>query len=405
MNPGSAGASGCRLAIGLLLIATISAPVRAATLTVTSSGDDGTGSLRQAVLLADSGDTIDFNLTYPVVIVTIHQYLIDKNLTIVGPGSDKLVIDGSTVGEPTLWINSGITLTISGVDIHGTNFSAITNVGALTLSNSILDSNFSTSFGGAISNSGTLTVNDTTFNGNVAGNQGGALANGGTAAVNRCTFIGDTGQMGGGAIYNTGTLEINNSSFIQNYALGGGSSNGGAIDNIISGSLTVNNSTFNGNLADNKGGAISNGGSGIVTLDSSTLSGNVSSVAGASGIQNYGASTGITVRRTIIADSCFGSGVTSAGDNLGSNSTCFTNSVPLNDRQDLDPQLGPLANYGGPTKTMALLLTSPARDAVIANAAGCSGTDQRGTPRPIGPACDIGAFELDPNLIFKDGFE
>jgi hypothetical protein len=31
-------------------------------------------------------------------------------------------------------------------------------------------------------------------------------------------------------------------------------------------------------------------------------------------------------------------------------------------------------------------------------------TDQRGLPRPNGPACDIGAYEVQ-DLIYRNGFE
>jgi hypothetical protein len=68
---------------------------------------------------------------------------------------------------------------------------------------------------------------------------------------------------------------------------------------------------------------------------------------------------------------------------------------------DQDPQLGPLADNGGPTWTHALDPASPAIDA--GNPAGCLGPgdvpltdDQRGELRPAGDACDIGAFEYQP---------
>lgn len=59
-----------------------------------------------------------------------------------------------------------------------------------------------------------------------------------------------------------------------------------------------------------------------------------------------------------------------------------------------DPRLGPLANNGGETDTMALLGGSPAINA--ADAAKCPSTDQRGLPRPSLGGCDIGAFEVQP---------
>jgi hypothetical protein len=59
--------------------------------------------------------------------------------------------------------------------------------------------------------------------------------------------------------------------------------------------------------------------------------------------------------------------------------------------QPLNPMLGPLANNGGPTLTMALLAGSPCLNAGTAN--GAPATDQRGVVRDTPP--DIGAFELD----------
>ena len=53
-----------------------------------------------------------------------------------------------------------------------------------------------------------------------------------------------------------------------------------------------------------------------------------------------------------------------------------------------NPLLAPLDNYGGPTKTMALIPTSPVRNASIASAATA---DQRSFP--IISTADIGAYE------------
>ncbi|HEY5911032.1 MAG TPA: choice-of-anchor Q domain-containing protein, partial [Verrucomicrobiae bacterium] len=47
---------------------------------------------------------------------------------------------------------------------------------------------------------------------------------------------------------------------------------------------------------------------------------------------------------------------------------------------------------GGPTLTMALFPGSPTIDA--GNTASAPATDQRGFPRPVGPAADIGAYEF-----------
>ena len=59
-----------------------------------------------------------------------------------------------------------------------------------------------------------------------------------------------------------------------------------------------------------------------------------------------------------------------------------------------DPLLAPLADNGGPTMTQVLLPGSPLIDAAPAGA-DCAGTDQRGIARPQGPACDVGAYEVE----------
>ena len=63
-----------------------------------------------------------------------------------------------------------------------------------------------------------------------------------------------------------------------------------------------------------------------------------------------------------------------------------------------DPALGPLQNNGGPTDTHAPAANSPALDAANPLTPGsgglaCAAVDQRGFPRPVGPRCDMGAFE------------
>jgi hypothetical protein len=97
-------------------------------------------------------------------------------------------------------------------------------------------------------------------------------------------------------------------------------------------------------------------------------------------------------------------GTTSGGYNLSDDGSCtsfFTQTGDLNNTPaGLDP--AGLKNNGGPTQTIALLLTSPALNAIPLSPTNfCTDangnpvqTDQRGVPRPQGPACEIGAFEF-----------
>ena len=64
--------------------------------------------------------------------------------------------------------------------------------------------------------------------------------------------------------------------------------------------------------------------------------------------------------------------------------------IGVDPRLELDNEGKPkLADNGGPTLTIALLVDSPA----INKANSCPATDQRGVYRPQGNGCDIGAFE------------
>jgi hypothetical protein len=79
--------------------------------------------------------------------------------------------------------------------------------------------------------------------------------------------------------------------------------------------------------------------------------------------------------------------VASHGHNVGSDTTC--NLTGAGDHDAVDARLGPLADNGGPTDTVALLDGSPAIDA----GADCPAIDQRGIARTLGATCDAGAFE------------
>jgi len=85
-----------------------------------------------------------------------------------------------------------------------------------------------------------------------------------------------------------------------------------------------------------------------------------------------------------------GGSLTSLGHNISSDATGGLTAV--GDKPSTNPLLGNLADNGGPTLTHRPLAGSPAVDTGVC---GTSGVDQRGFPRPLGAACDIGAVERD----------
>jgi predicted outer membrane repeat protein len=191
--------------------------------------------------------------------------------------------------------------------------------------------------------------------------------------------VADGGAIYSGGYFGVGAVTIRNSTFSGNSA----GNHGGAIRSgafFSPGTLTVVNSTFSGNSAHDGGGIYSDGGDTAQLLN--TL------VAG-----NTAAGQSPDVFST--ANSFGGHPVASLGHNLigvrdGSSSSVWvasdltgTAAAPLN------PGLGPLADNGGPTRTMALLPGSPAIAA--ADPSGAPPTDQRGVAR--GPAPSIGAYE------------
>src|SRR5438034_11346686 len=64
-------------------------------ITVTSLNDSGSGSLRQALADANDGDTIEFAVT-GTISLTSGELVIDKDITISGPGSNSLTVRPSS---------------------------------------------------------------------------------------------------------------------------------------------------------------------------------------------------------------------------------------------------------------------------------------------------------------------
>jgi CSLREA domain-containing protein len=310
--------------------------------------------------------------------------------------------------------NSG-TLTITNSDFSDNDATlggGIYTSGTLTITNSTFSSNSVDDGGGGIYTSGTLTITNSTFSGNGANGGGGGIANDtGTVTITNSTFSGNTADCGGGII-NTGTLTITNSALSGNRATSGGgiinfgtltitnstfsgndaNSGGGIVNNA--GTLTITNSTFSGNTASwgagNGGGIVNNA---TLTITNSAFSGNSANWAGG-GIRNDGT---LNYANTIIANSTSGGDCNNYYGTIGTNTNNLVEDGSCSASLSGDPNLGALADNGGPTQTFALLTGSPAIDAgddATCSAAPVNGLDQRGIARPQGAHCDIGSYEF-----------
>lgn len=279
-------------------------PTPTPTTRVTNTNDSGPGSLRQALADADNGDTIifDSSLNGRNIGLTSDELVIDKNVTINGPGANSLgVYRSSNAAFRIFHVMPGATVTISGLTISGGGSDQrgggiLNDHAVLTLDSCAVQNSFSARFtsGGGIYNDGsggsaTLTILNSGISVNDAYFAGGGIYNnasdGGSATVTitnssvsynsaRYSEFPYTVGGDGGGIYNSGgTLTITNSSVSQNQAgtsdpIPGGS--GGGVSN--SGTLTITNSTINSNGCAVAGGGIAN--YGTLTVTNSTVSGN-----------------------------------------------------------------------------------------------------------------------------------
>src|SRR5437660_8807886 len=95
-------------------LCTVAIPVHAATITVTNTNDNGPGSLRQALAIANNGDVIDATGILGAISLTSGELLVDKSVTINGAGADVLAVDGNMISRVFRIAFSGETVTISG---------------------------------------------------------------------------------------------------------------------------------------------------------------------------------------------------------------------------------------------------------------------------------------------------
>ncbi len=142
-------------------------------LVITNTNDSGPGSLRQALVDANDGDTISFAVTGTIGL-TGGELLIDKDLNIAGSSANLLSVDGNGTSI-AFSIIPGVEVSISGLTVTHGQGGDIWSSGSLTISNSTLSNNVVGLLGGgAIDNDqGSLTIVSRTLSGNLAEYGGG----------------------------------------------------------------------------------------------------------------------------------------------------------------------------------------------------------------------------------------
>jgi hypothetical protein len=205
----------------------------------------------------------------------------------------------------------------------------------------------------------------------------------GSFSITNSTFSGNNCPAQGGAIWGTNiNTNIVNCTFWGNKAVKGADGLGGAVT-LGNGSSKIVNCTFAENQAGNFASAIFNGGSMSITnnLFYKNLVG--------TGYQSNPYGGAVINKETSLTVN--GGNLQYPKDFTGQYGTMQDYWITTN-VLTVDALLQPLADNGGPTKTMSLLPNSPAIGK--GTSTGAPLTDQRGYTRKNLP--DIGAFETQP---------
>ena len=332
-----------------------------------------------------------------------------------GSGADTITLTGNvTLGAALPEISSDITVdgTSSNFSIDGDDSYRIFNVSAggdltvnrlslkngradqgpaiysrdavnavINISNSTISNNqvADTGAGFAVTLvNGSLNISNSSFN----DNQNGAIfANGSSVTISNSSFSNNRNTGTSGSIhFHKSTSTISNSSF---------SNNQNGVITAFLGSLTITNSNFSNNQAADVPSAIRSASQSSLTIRHSTFSNNRNSGGRARSAIRVGVN--LAISNSIIygnsPSDCDATLTTNSGNIIGTG-TCGT---PYS---TADPLLGSwVSPADGSPGYFPLQAGSPAIDAVSC-ITGIT-TDIRGTSRPQGSNCDIGAYEYD----------
>ncbi len=395
----------------------INVPAGLYRLTIVPTGTDGDA----------SGD---LNMTTPVDS--------GQRLYVTGAGAINTIIDANQT-DRAISVSMGRTASISSITVRNGNDSSMTglgggiqNEGTLSLSQCIIEANYSATAGGGIGNraSASLYVQDSIIRANATAYSGGGLYLAGTSSISHSSISSNVavGAGGGAFMSEGGNALVRATTISANTA-----NNGGGIEVFFTllypqqiAQLTLVNSTLSGNSAYTDGGGINNlsrtfiYNSSIINNDADHDRDEIGGIGGgvntASGLRFVAVNSLIAINTVLdapIYNDCNGT-LEVYGRNLfydiggcafSGNGTAARGFVALN-------SIGPLQDNGGPTLTHALLAGSAAINATttqgcVDETGGVLAIDQRDAPRGSGASCDIGAFEFGAlvDRIFAAGFE
>ena len=374
---------------------------------VTTANDSGPGSLREAIGLAQSRSGPN--------LITFASNLDGQSIDLIG-GHLEIPSNGSLLTIDASGLPGGLTLDAGGNSrvmeiLHG----AEVQLKGLVFTGGVAAGQGSERFGGAIHNDhGELTLDLCTLRGNSASHGGAifnnAISGNASLTLSRCTISGNSGSAAGAGIYNDGSRSGDAVLTIDACTISGNSGQGIYNDGFEGvARMSLSQSTITGNSTS---GIANDGPRGVVTaqIERSTISRNHSPWGGG-GIWNRssGGSVDVGLTDSILAGNTSPAGpdlFNSPDDSGGATTVSAAGSnviSSLNGQDSLsaatpgiivgEPHLSKLGDYGGPTQTMLPLPGSSAFDAALTSTAT---TDQRGFPRPVGAARDIGAAE-SPN--------
>lgn len=289
-----------RLSLGLAGIALLMVlglapmPALADTITVNGNGTGGTCSLADAIITANSGTNFG-------------------NCTGGTGGADTINLTTDvTLNAALNMITSDITIEgnghiISGADLY--NGPKVSSTGTFTLKNATITHCRDMSGGGLANNGGIMTIVNSSVTYNTAdeptyGGYGGGIYNSGILTIlnstisNNVSNFNDAGASGGygGGLFQSGigTVTITNSTFNNNFA----DDVGGGIALMSSSTINMLNSTISGNDSNYGGGIFAN--IGTLTIQNSTITNNAASLDGG-GIWVLDSFATVTLERTIIS--------------------------------------------------------------------------------------------------------